>query len=241
VAPFADVTSPRDVTRQEGGEVFTAEGDARLYLQPGALDRDAQVTLVGAPALPAATPPLPSGAGVVRRWYEVAWPGATLLKAATLDLTPAGPAGKLAAHRYRPEDGWTRLGGTPMDSTGLTLAIDRDGGYAVVEEATVAPEGGFTIAELRFSPRLFTPGRGGAAGALSIAFDLGRAATVDVRVHNRAGRLVNEVARGTFAAGSNLVTWDGRDRNGQTVPGGLYVVTVEALGDRLQNTIVVSP
>lgn len=241
VAPFADVTSPRDVTRQDGGDVFTAEGDARLYLQPGALDRDARVTLVAAAAPPSTTPPLPSGVGVVRRWYEVAWTGATLLKPATLDLTPAGPAAKLAVHRYRPEDGWTRLGGTPIDSTGLTLAIDRDAGYAVVEETAVAPEGAFTVAALRFSPRLFSPGRGGASGALSIAFDLGRAATVDVRVHNRAGRLVNEVARGSFAAGTNLVTWDGRDRSGTTVPAGLYVVTVEALGDRLQNTIVVSP
>jgi ligand-binding sensor domain-containing protein len=244
VAPFADVTSPRVVTREDGGEVFTAAGDARLYLPPGGLDHDAQVGLVGSSTLLREMLPLPPGTVALRRWLEVTWTGAQLLKPATLEVLRAGPApapgSALAIYRFVAGEGWTRLGGTPADSSALRLAIEDEGRYVVLEESSVDPGGASTLSGLSFSPRILSPGGSVGAGSLAIAFTLGRAAPVDVRVYNRAGRLVRDVARGiSFPTGANLVSWDGLDHDGRAVRDGLYVVTVEAVGVRLSNTVAV--
>jgi flagellar hook assembly protein FlgD len=79
---------------------------------------------------------------------------------------------------------------------------------------------------------VLSPKGGGFDVKTAISFDLGRAATGAVKVDDRAGRLVKEVAESAaFAAGRNVVYWDGRDGAGDTVPSGIYVVTVEAEGD----------
>jgi flagellar hook assembly protein FlgD len=63
---------------------------------------------------------------------------------------------------------------------------------------------------------------------------------VTVRVYNRAGRLVREVVAGqSFGPGANLVRWDGRDREGSVVADGIYLVTVEALGQTRTQTLAV--
>jgi flagellar hook assembly protein FlgD len=66
---------------------------------------------------------------------------------------------------------------------------------------------------------------------VGISFTLGRAAPATVRVYARSGRLIRDVIVGApMAAGANLVRWDGKDRNGDDVVDGIYLVTVEALG-----------
>jgi flagellar hook assembly protein FlgD len=42
-----------------------------------------------------------------------------------------------------------------------------------------------------------------------------------------------------MGAGANLVRWDGRDRSGAYVADGIYLVTVEALGETRRNTLAV--
>ena len=52
-------------------------------------------------------------------------------------------------------------------------------------------------------------------------------------IFNRAGRLISEVVSGEqLNAGANLVHWDGRGRDGTMVEGGIYLVAVEAFGER---------
>ena len=61
-----------------------------------------------------------------------------------------------------------------------------------------------------------------------------------VKVFNRAGRLVKEVATDEpMGAGANLVRWDGRDRDGAVVDDGIYVVSVKALGQEQVHTLAV--
>ena len=43
----------------------------------------------------------------------------------------------------------------------------------------------------------------------------------------------------TLNAGANLVWWDGREAGGTPVPSGLYVVSVDALGERSTGTVAV--
>jgi len=67
-----------------------------------------------------------------------------------------------------------------------------------------------------------------------------RRAAVTVRVYSRAGRLMREVVSGeTLPPGANLVRWDGHDRDGGVVDDGLYVVTVEALGQTRRSPLAV--
>ncbi len=51
-----------------------------------------------------------------------------------------------------------------------------------------------------------------------------------MRIFDAAGRLVREIENGArvsgagAAAGARVITWDGRDGSGRTVPPGLYYV-----------------
>jgi hypothetical protein len=41
----------------------------------------------------------------------------------------------------------------------------------------------------------------------------------------------------TLGAGANLVSWDGKDEDHRDVDGGLYLVTIEALGETHTQTL----
>jgi hypothetical protein len=100
--------------------------------------------------------------------------------------------------------------------------------------------GGAALSDLSFTPRVFSPRGGYASARLGIGFTLGRRGAVTVRVYNRAGRLMREVMAGrTLEPGANLVWWDGRDSGGGVVEDGLYVVTIEALGQSRKNALAV--
>ena len=51
---------------------------------------------------------------------------------------------------------------------------------------------------------------------------------VTVRVYNSLGQEVRRLARGPLAAGHHSLSWDGRDRGGQLVASGSYLLKVSA-------------
>jgi flagellar hook assembly protein FlgD len=76
--------------------------------------------------------------------------------------------------------------------------------------------------------------------ARRVSFTLPREGSVRVTIHNRAGRLIRVVTSGqTFGAGTNVVSWDGRNDDRQDVDSGTYLVTVEALGDQRTEVLAV--
>jgi flagellar hook assembly protein FlgD len=90
------------------------------------------------------------------------------------------------------------------------------------------------------TPRVFAPRGGFADVRVAIRFHLGRPGAATVRVYNRAGRLVRAVAReAPLGSGENLLYWDGRDGEGRIVEDGLYVVSVEAMGETRTEAIAV--
>jgi hypothetical protein len=236
--PFAGETTPTVVTATSGGDLYTTNQELHLYFPPHAFDRDALVSIAEAGS-PSDT--LPSGAIQVLPGYDIAWSAASLRKPATLEFSTAGRAsapGALVVYSSSGGATWQRLGGTPEQGK-VSLAVQEAGRYALFAE-TAVPDGTASLSALSFAPRIFSPAGTFANDHVAIGFTLGRAAPVTVRIYNRAGRLVNEVVSGqTMGAGANLVRWDGRDRAGVYVADGIYLVTVEAVGQTRKNTLAV--
>jgi hypothetical protein len=147
------------------------------------------------------------------------------------------------------EPGPATLIGTPADTgfidAGRTggyyklSAVDKHGNessYALVTLLDVSdvPGGGATALWL------------GAAqpnpvhGAANVPFTLSREGDVRLALYDLQGRLVLELARRTLPAGRHAVAWDGRDRNGQAVRSGLYLLELRAEGRSLRTRVVVS-
>ena len=90
-------------------------------------------------------------------------------------------------------------------------------------------------------PRIFSPGGSGSVFEFTqtnILYDLDETEEVTARIFNLSGRLKRtlkpEIAK---QAGHQVMNWDGTDRNGDVVPSGLYIVTLEK-GDTVLRTTV---
>jgi ligand-binding sensor domain-containing protein len=242
VAPFVDQTSPARITAGLGGHVYTTNREIHLYFPPGAFAVDAVVTIS-----PMAQMELPdtlaNGAVRVTGAFAVDWASAALTKPASLEFSYAGLAAQGSLALYATEgtgSEWRRVGGTVDGSSHhVAASIANPGKYALyVDAATPEDTGGLSL--LALTPRVFSPNGSFADRRIGIGFTLGRAGSVTVKVFNRAGRLAREVVHGaTMGPGANLVWWDGADRGGRVVEEGMYVVTVEALGERRQQTLAI--
>ncbi len=240
--PWAYETAPAAVTAATGGHIYTTNGEAHLYFPPHAFARDAEVEI--SPLGDADVPDtLVGGARRVLAGYEISWGSSTLEKPATLELSLAGSASeseRLALYFVGAGSSWQRLGGT-VDASGqrISLLLTEPGKYAVYAEG-VDESGEGTLTAISLTPRVFSPGGSFANSETAVSFVLGRSGAVTVRVYNRAGRLVREVMSGEHLdAGTNLVRWDGRDGSGAVVGEGLYLVSVEALGQKQVKTVSV--
>ncbi len=272
-APWVYETAPAFVSVVEGGNIYTTNGDVRLYFPPRAFMQDTEIRIdeLGEGEVPDT---LENGAVRFLTGHEISWSGASLSKPAMLEMyfwgmelpsfgsgglgsrAPVGrtqsaslrsvsqvaPAsdGALALYVFGADSTWRRLGGT-VDALNecISSPITEAGRYAIFTEASRAP-GVNTLSALSIAPRVFSPSGAFANVEAGIGFTLGRSGAVTVKVYNRAGRLVREVVSGRYmGAGSNLVRWDGRDRDGRIVEDGLYLVTVEAMGEKQVKTLAV--
>lgn len=67
------------------------------------------------------------------------------------------------------------------------------------------------------------------AGPATMSYTLaGDASSVQVAVFDSAGKAIRSLDLGAQAAGSQQVTWDGKDQNGQAMPAGTYQFSVTA-------------
>jgi hypothetical protein len=241
VAPWVAQTTPALVSALDGGDVYTTNNEAHVYIPPRGLARDAVVHLD--PLEPFAVPDtLSDGAIRVAPGFAVGMEGVPLVKTAALDLAVTGdaapPGTRLAIYVAGDGGGWRRLGGTP-DAAGARLAtpFSAAGNYAVfaAPAGVSLPGAALTLA---LTQRVFSSRGPLANPSFRIGFVLARAGTVRVTIHNRAGRLVRVVTSGeSLGAGTNLVSWDGRDEDHRDVDAGLYFVTVEALGETRTQTL----
>lgn len=73
----------------------------------------------------------------------------------------------------------------------------------------------------------------------TIAFDLPRAQSVRLAIHDASGRQVRLLQDGDLAAGRHHLPWDGTDEQGRSVSAGVYFARLEAGADRAAASIVV--
>ncbi len=64
----------------------------------------------------------------------------------------------------------------------------------------------------------------------TIPFTLAESGPVRLSVYGADGRLIAQLIEGEQAAGRHIVSWDGRDRNGQRLPSGVYFFALNAGG-----------
>jgi hypothetical protein len=62
----------------------------------------------------------------------------------------------------------------------------------------------------------------------AISYNLTKQGATRLLVYDVGGRLVRELAQGVQSSGTHLVTWDGRDANGNRLPSGTYFYRLEA-------------
>ncbi|MEO5619163.1 MAG: FlgD immunoglobulin-like domain containing protein [Candidatus Eisenbacteria bacterium] len=214
------------MTAATGGEVAAVGGVARLAVPAGALSADGRVTVTSAAVLESG-----HGGRQLVRVVDVAWNGAALRKSATLEIAAvagvARPgAGALVIGRWTGHE-WQELRSTPgADRT--AAQITEDGRYALMEPVG-APTGAATLSNVRV---IAATGMRNTRGA-EIGFALGRAGAVTVKVFDTAGRMIRNVTVGTvLGAGEHTVRWDGSGADGRQVSIGLYMISVEALGQK---------
>ena len=70
-----------------------------------------------------------------------------------------------------------------------------------------------------------------ASGKATMNIDLSAAASVNITVKDATGKVISLLPQGHLNRGTNTVTWDGRDANGNLLPDGSYKVEVTATGD----------
>jgi hypothetical protein len=128
----------------------------------------------------------------------------------------------LVFHFARAETGIV-CGDTEAVLTGQTFD-----GQSIFGSDTIrtVPDGGVEPepdGKLRISPNPFNP-------ATSIAFAVSEPQHVTVRVYDVRGRLVAELADGSYPAGQHQLEWRGRDTSGRVVSSGTYFFRIDRGG-----------
>jgi ligand-binding sensor domain-containing protein len=238
VAPFAYQTSPVRLVAHDGGDVYTTNGEVHVYFPPAAFDADPLVSVDSTSAFPA--PDTLNGTSIrVSAAWSISWTGASLVKSGTVGIRPNASGNGLAIWRDDGSGKWTRLGGTAQPGGALGITLATPGRFALYTQSVpVSTTGGIT--SLVLTPRAFSPNGHYASRDVAIGFTLARPGGATVKVYNRAGRLVRTVVRGMSGeTGANLVRWNGRDDDGHVTEPGLYLVTVEALGETKTEALAV--
>lgn len=145
---------------------------------------------------------------------------------------------KWAVFREQPPNP-VRLGGKIFieeDTLSISVPMGVLGRYSVREDRDIIPtsqnqEGydKYKKAEIiTIQPRSFSPRGGGHGTETTVSFFLPQEAQVSVRVFNLSGRLVRTVFEGGMGRGLQAVSWNGRDRDNQFCPTGLYIMAIDS-------------
>ena len=138
-----------------------------------------------------------------------------------------------------------KLGGSQISVSGnpyMQVQIDTFGTYgAFVSMDSTLLSDSIDIESIVCQPRIFSPGGNGSVFEFTetnIMYSLDQAEEVTARIFNLSGRL-KRILRPEFSSrsGHQVMNWDGKDSNGDIVPSGLYIVTLEQEDTILRTTV----
>ncbi|MFZ5986607.1 MAG: FlgD immunoglobulin-like domain containing protein [Bacillota bacterium] len=98
------------------------------------------------------------------------------------------------------------------------------------EEAEVTGTFAVSISTLTISSVSDTPDPFGVNGtkAATIKYNVSKSAVVTIKIYDSSNNLVRSLINGKVNAGSNSVTWDGKNQSGNLVKDGKYTYTIDA-------------
>jgi hypothetical protein len=113
----------------------------------------------------------------------------------------------------------------PLDGDGDGTAVQDPGAY----EAAVPTIGKPEVTGLGVSPATFSPNADGTADTTTLSFNLNVNASVTVAVLNASSVEMKRLADNqSMTSGSQLIVWDGKDKNGTVVADDTYSIKVTA-------------
>ena len=229
---------------RQGGTIRNADGRIEIYFPPNALAPGTNEISIRRMDRPAGKRVQNGEQTQITDAYTITSVG-NLAKRATLSmhytddqLAGRDPA-KLGIFRQT-ADQWQRIGGTSDPGGKLLLtAIETLGTFAIFEDLSTLV-GGLAVRELDCQPRAFAPRGGGLRDVTDISFILTGPADVTVRIYNASGRLERVIVRDqAMAPGRVTLKWNGQNENRDQVASGLYIVAVNAGGERSEKIVAV--
>jgi photosystem II stability/assembly factor-like uncharacterized protein len=129
-------------------------------------------------------------------------------------------------HFANPNHGWS-VGGSTTSNAGRIFKFQGTTGIDAPSPAAQL----LTLPQNHPNP--FNP-------STSIEFGLPEPGLVTLGVYTAGGRLVSTLKEGHLQAGYHSVRWTGHDRNGRSMPSGVYVYRLEAGGRSLSRKLVLA-
>jgi hypothetical protein len=102
-----------------------------------------------------------------------------------------------------------------------SVYVRRDFNQRLRVEMEAAP---FSMTDAELHRSRFNPANSGSLGTTEIAFNVSAPGTGRIVIENQAGETVFSQDMAPFAAWSQSVVWNGRDREGKPLPDGAYTV-----------------
>jgi len=226
-----------------GGTVSV--GSFELFLPQGALAVD---TNVGLGAIPGEIAIIGFGGDTAVLAVDME-PSIALTRNAVLTATirdsilgRLGSVQELRFHYYDAgADSWRDLGGTASGNR-ISLSISKLGRFGLFTGAAPTTASVDFASSVALIPRVINPRNAAAGGTsqLSVSYKLSQPTQVTAKIYSQSGRLIKTLESSySSSVGDNLLQWDGRGNDGNYVDDGLYIVLVEAEGERVQKTFVV--
>jgi hypothetical protein len=103
--------------------------------------------------------------------------------------------------------------------------------FTVLYSTSDTPEAGTRTALGSPYPNPFNP-------SCRIAFSLEQSGPALLAVHDLRGRRVRTLQKGSLAQGDHVLTWDGKDEQGQRQPAGAYLFVLDVAGKGGQQRLV---
>ncbi len=142
----------------------------------------------------------------------------------------------LVLYRWEPQTSrWVFVGGRVNPDARTILADVRHLAerYAVFEDRSLSRNRDDFITGITFEPNPFSPNGDGIYDELRISYYLWSNATITIDIYDMSGHEVNNfVYEDTGSPGEALGhEWNGRDKNGEWVPYGIYIVRFRAVDE----------